>query len=148
MLLHKNNQFIYNNAAIKLPNNIYFDPCPDPCPVEGMVFYSEDLRAKVELHFVATEKDARSFLMEGSESYDDFQTLQPIMTVCANGIEGITTTSATQRYLYEEYVFAIPGEKPTLLDICIEQKKESPANPEQYSRLVAELLEGLQAIGL
>ena len=44
MLLHQDNKFIYNNiAAIKIPNNVYLDPSPDPCPIEGRVLYTKDL---------------------------------------------------------------------------------------------------------
>ena len=147
MLLHKNHKFIYNHAAtIQLPNNVYLDPCPDPCPVEGLVLYSEDMRARAEIHFITTEKDPETFLKEGTECYDTFQCTKPIMTVRTNEIEGLTMSYTTKRYIYEEYVFPIPGEEATLLNLCIEQQRETPTNPDQYAQLITELLAGVQVI--
>ena len=48
-----------------------------------------------------------------------------------------------KRYIYEVYVFSINGEVPTLLDICMEQKKENPANAEQCAILIAEFIAGI-----
>ncbi len=147
MLLHKNHKLIYKNvAAIEIPNNVYLDPCPDPCPVEGLVLYSEDMCTRADINFITTEKDARSFLEEGSEVYESFQSIKPLSSVSTNGVEGFSMTYATSRYIYEEYVFTIPGDDPTLLNICIEQRKERPADSAQYAQLVEELLAGIKII--
>ena len=147
MLLHQDNKFIYNNiAAIKIPNNVYLDPSPDPCPIEGMVLYTKDLRAQVDINFVETEADARAFLDEfideELECYESFECLKPTSPLTTNGIEGFTVTYATKQYLYEEYAFNLPGGE-TLLSICIEQKRDKPADATQYAQLVAELLAGI-----
>ena len=144
MLLHKNNKFIYNNvAAIKIPNNVYLDPCPDPCPIEGMVLYTEDKLAQLEINFIETDKSPRAFLEEGKECYESFLWLKPISAVVTNGLEGLTMSYATERYVYEEYALALPG---SLLNVCIEQKKGCLTNHEKYVQLIAELLEGLERI--
>ena len=144
MLLHQDNKFIYNlAAAIKLPNNIYLDPCPDACPIEGMVFYSQDQRARAEINFVETEADARAFLEEEGECYESFQCLKPIAAISTNGVNGFTMTFATTYHIYEEYAFSLPGNEPTLLNICIEQQKSKPADVLQCAQLVAELLAGI-----
>ena len=141
MLLHKNNKFVYDNrAAIELPDNIYLDPCPDPCPTEGMVLYSEDQLAKVEIHFVNTKRDAETFLKESTEVFDSFQCTKPVACVKTNGIDGFTVSYTTNRFIYEEYVFVIPGEEQTLLNICFEQKKNKPANQEIYAKMRDELI--------
>ncbi len=147
MLLHKNNKLTYKNVAtIEIPNNVYLDPSPDPCPIEGIVLYSEDMRAKAEVQFVTTAKDASTFLEEAGEDYDSFQCIKPISTVRANGGDGFSMTYATKHYLYEEYAFTLPGEDPTLLNICIEQRKEEPADSTLYAQLVTDLLSGVKTI--
>ena len=147
MLLHKNNKFIYNNvAAIKIPNNVYLDPCPDPCPIEGMVLYTEDKLAQLEINFIETDKTPRAFLEEGKECYESFEWLKPISAIVTNGLEGLTMSYATTHHVYEEYAFTLEGAKPCLLSICIEQKKGSLTNQEKYAQVVAELLEGVECI--
>ena len=47
--------------------------------------------------------------------------------------------------VYEEYAFAIPGDTPALLSICLEQKKDSPADDEVLIQLRDELLGGIIA---
>ena len=146
MLLHKNHKFIYNNvAAIEIPNNVYFDCCPDPCPIEGMVFHTADMRAEVDINFIKTSKDARTYLEEGTEGFSTVECVKPVSDVSTNGIDGFTMTYTTDRYSYEEYVFTLPGDD-LLLSICIEQKRENPADPELCAQLVAELLAGIQII--
>ena len=146
MLKHQNNKFIYNNAAaIKIPNNVYLDPNPDPCPVEGMVLYSEDLRARVIVDFVETEKDASTFFLEECKGYDNYQCIKPLSAIRTNGADGFTIVYSLD-CIYEEYAFSLHGDKPQLLNICIEQKKWATADPTQYAQLVAELLEGIEIL--
>ena len=146
MLLHKDKKFIYKNlAAIEIPNNVYLDPSPDPCPIEGMVLYTEDTCAKVDIHFVTTEKDARTFLKEGTEVFESYKCTKPTAPISANGLEGFTVAYTTSRYIYEEFVFTLV-DGSELLNIFIEQKRDKPADPTQYARLVADLLKGVKAI--
>lgn len=147
MLLHQNNQFTHNHVAITLPGRVYLDTCPDPCPLEeGLVLYSEDMCAKVELNFVTTDKDAQSFLKEGAECYESFRCTKSITIIGTNALNGFTMGYTTSRYIYDEYVFTIPGQEATLLHICIEQQKVKPADTEQYKKLVAELLAGIKIV--
>ena len=146
MLLHKNNKFIYKNAAtIELPNNVYLDPSPDPCLIEGIVIYSSDMRARIELNFVATEKEARAFLEEGLAVYETVECTKPMTPVSTNGIEGFTIAYATKRHSYEEYAFTL-ADGSELLSVCIEQKRDNLADPTQYSQLISELLAGVQIV--
>ena len=145
MLLHQDHKFFYKNiATFQVPNNVYLDPSPDPCPIEGMVLYTKDQCAQVDINFVDTDADACAFLEEERECYESFQCLKPISEVTTNGIKGFTMTYATKHHIYEEYTFNLPGEEPTLLNICIEQKKYKQAAPTQYAQLVTELLRGIE----
>ena len=145
MLLHKNHQFIHNHVAITLPDNVYLDTCPDPCPMEeGLTIYSEDMCAKAELNFVTAEKDAQTFLKEGVECYESIQYTKSMIMARTDALDGFTMGYITSRYIYDEYVFIVPVKRNTLLHICIEQKKVKPADPEQYKKLVAELLAGIK----
>ena len=141
MLLHQNNKFIYDNhVAVELPNNVYLDPCPDICPIEGIVLHSEDLLAKAEFHFLATEKGARAFLEETPDLYETFHWLKPIFDVKANGLCGFGASYETTRFIYDDYAFTIPGKEKTLLIITIEQKKSTPANSDLYAKFREELV--------
>ncbi len=147
MLLHKDDHFIYNcRVAVKLPNNVYLDTAPYPYPVEGMVYYSEDMRTKVEINFVETEKGAKFFLESVAEELETFKRLKATTKLCANGHEGYTMTYGLSREIIEEYTFAIPGETPALLDICLTQRKEKLSDPELYAKLQEEVLAGLSLV--
>ena len=101
---------------------------------------------QVVINFVDTDADACAFLEEECECYESFQCLKPISEITTNGIKGFTMTYATKRHIYEEYTFNLPGEEPTLLNICIEQKKYKQADPTQYAQLVVELLSGIALV--
>lgn len=149
MLLHKNNKLIYKNRiAVKLPNNAYLDPSPDPVPLEGIVMFSEDLRTKIELSFLETEKSASGFLQEAAESFENFELLEEMSGVCANTLLGVTMTYSSSGELCEEYVYSIPDNTPVLLDICLVQKKDAPSEAALYERLIAELMSGIEPICL
>lgn len=143
MLLHQDHKFIHNNVAFKIPNNVYLDACPDPSPIEGMVLYSKDQRARIEIFFVETESSARAFLEEERECYETFQSLKQILPITVNAIDGCSLSFATKHHRYEEYAFNIPGEVAELLDICIEQRQDNPTDPTQCAQIVAELLSGI-----
>ena len=147
MLLHKDHHFIYNcRAAVKLPNNVYLDTAPDPYPIEGMVYYSEDMRTTVEINFVETEKGAKFFLESVEDELETFKRLKATTRLCANGLEGYTMTYGSSREIIEEYTFAIPGETLALLDICLTQRKDTLSDPELYAKLKEEVLAGLSLI--
>ena len=145
MLLHQDNQFICNNVAFKLPNNVYLDACPDPTPIEGMVLYSKDQRARIEFNLVENGSGAYAFLEEERECYETFQCIKPTSPITANELEGYTLQFATKHHLYEEYAFNIPG-KAMLLSICIEQKKDLPTDAAACTQIVTELLEGIRIL--
>ena len=146
MLLHKDKKFIYKNlAAIEIPNNVYLDPSPDPCPIEGMVLYSEDMCARVDIHFLSAEKESRAFLIEGAEVFENYECTKPIAPISTNGLEGFTMAYNTSRYSYEEYAFNI-GDGSELLNICIEQKRDKPADQTRYRQLITDLLTGIKTI--
>ena len=147
MLLHKNNHFIYNcRAAVQLPNNVYLDTAPDPSPIEGMVFYSEDMKTRVEINFVETEKSAKYFLESAADIYESFKCLKAATMLCVNGFEGYAMTYGAGREIIEEYTFTIPGENPALLDICLIQRKDKLSDPELYTKLQKEVLAGISVI--
>lgn len=146
MLLHQDHQFIYHHrAALQLPNHVYLDPCPDPIPNEGMVLFSTDGRAKIQINFLETDQDARSFLEDSAEELEDFHCLAPVRAVHANGLDGYTMTYTVCREIYEEYVFAIPGSEPALLDVWLEQQKDKPADATLYTQIRDELISGIAA---
>ena len=147
MLLHKDNKLIYNNrAALKLPNNVYVDPNPEPCPIEGMVLFSEDLSTKIEVNFLETDKDAQTFLQEITESFERFEQLKETSIICTNALYGVAMTYSLSSEICEEYVFTLPGNTPALLNVCFEQKKDNPSDVVQYEQLVAEFLAGIAPI--
>ena len=144
MLLHKNNKLIYNNrAASQLPNNVYIDPNPDPCPIEGLVLYSADQLIQIQYNFIETSKDARTFLEEIATHFESFKCLTPTSIVHINGLEGVSMTYSLKRESYEEYVFVLPGEEPALLNVWLEQKMDAPADATQYDRLKTDVLAGI-----
>ena len=147
MLLHQNDRFIYDlRVAIKLPNNVFLDPNPDPCPVEGMVLYTEDFRTRIELNFLVSSQDIKSYLEEATEGYESVQYIAPLRNIETNGIEGVTMTYALSREIYEEYVFALPGSNPALLNVYFEQKKGQPSNEAEYARVRDELIAGISLL--
>ena len=55
-------------------------------------------------------------------------------------------TYATKNYVYEKYAFSLPGNEPTLLNIRIEQAKDTLTEQTHYAQLIAELLEGIEIL--
>lgn len=145
MLLHQNNHFIFDRrVAIKLPDNVFLDPNPDPCPAEGMVLYTEDFRTRININFIVVNQDIKSFLEDGTENHPSAEYIAPIRDIESNGLLSSTATYAFHNEICEEYVFAIPGNIPALLDVCFEQKKGDPSNEAEYTRVRDELIAGIK----
>ena len=147
MLLHKNHKFIFDNrAAIQLPDSIYFDCNPDVYPMEGFVLHSEDLSIQIDINFVKTDKDAWTYLLEIKDTFEYLEYLEPIRAIVLNGMPGFVLSYALCKETFEEYALSIPGDEPTLLNICFVQKKDQPADATEYARLRDEIIAGLSLV--
>lgn len=71
MVLHQNNRFIYNNTvAVRIPNNLCFDYCPEGIRKEAIELISPDESFQLIIGFQTTAKSARTFEEEGYEELD------------------------------------------------------------------------------
>ena len=147
MIQHRNGKFICaDRVALKLPNDVFLDFNPPVIPIEGMIFYSSDLKITIDVGLVETPKDARSFLLSAWEDYETLRIVTPAKPVTVGSMEGYSMTYALTREVMEEYVLTVPGEEPWLLDICLTQKVGEQSDPADYARLRDELLAGIELV--
>ena len=147
MVQYRNGKFICaDRVALTLPNNVFLDFDSPVIPVEGMIFYSPDLKTTIDVGLVETPKDAHSFLLSAQEDYEITRIVTPVSPVTVGSMEGYGMTYALTRDILEEYVLTVPGEEPWLLDICLSQEMEEQSDPADYARLRDELLAGIELV--
>lgn len=147
MIQYTNGRFVCGNRiALKLPDDIWLDFDPPVIPNEGMIFYSEDLKVTIDVNLLETAQDACTFLESTREDYETFQVVRDLQRVSVASLEGYGLTYATEHEIYEEYALSVPGDVPALLDVCLTQRLDDPADREIYVRVRDELLAGLEPI--
>lgn len=145
MIQHRNGRFICGNRiAFKLPDNVFLDTDPPVIPNEGMIFYSEDLKVTIDVDFLETAQDARSFLLSVQEDCETFRPIRELQRVSVGSLEGYGMTYALSDEICEEYALTVPGAEPALFTVCLAQQLDELADAEIYAKLRDELLAGIE----
>lgn len=148
MIQHQSGHFVYNDrAAIRLPNGLCIDYFPDCTYADAFQLIAPDGSFRLLLGFHDVEKDARTFLEELSETFDQFTILEPVHAIeNRKGILGYATAYALSSEICEEVSADLPGEPQALFFARFWRTKDKPFDQELYEQAKAELLQQLRFI--
>ena len=147
MIQYRNGKFICGGrVAIKLPDNVWLDFDPPVIPEHGMIFCSPDLKTKIDVDLLEIAQEPRTYLQDFAEGFDSYQPIRDLCHVRIGALEGYGMAYATEHEVYEEYALSVPGDPPALLNVCLEQRRDDPADRAIYVRVRDELLQGIEPI--
>ena len=82
MILHQDNQFIYNyRAAVKLPNGLAIDYSHEAEFTDEFRLIAPDGSFKLSFGFITVETSAQTFTEEIYEHYDQITAVEPVYRV-------------------------------------------------------------------
>ena len=111
MILHQDNQFIYNyRAAIKLPNGMAIDYSHEVEFTDEFRLIAPDGSFKLSFGFITVEKSAQTFTEEIYEHFDHITAVEPVYRVeTASGLSGYATSYDIGDELCEEFAIDLTG---------------------------------------
>ena len=111
MILHQDNQFIYNyRAAIKLPNGMAIDYSHEVEFKDELRFIAPDGSFKLSFGFITVEKSAQAFTEEIYEHFDSITAVEPVYEIeTGSGLSGYATSYDLGEELCEEFAIDLAG---------------------------------------
>ena len=111
MILHQDNQFIYNyRAAIKMPNGMAIDYSHEVEFTDEFRLVAPDGSFKLSFGFITVEKSAQTFTEEIYEHFDQITAVEPVYAIeAAFGLWGYATSYDIGDELCEEFAIDLTG---------------------------------------
>lgn len=94
--------------------------------------------------FISRENSARNYIEHLLQT--DHRNVQGVGFLQTNDMAGYHVDYVTTYEVYEEYVFDVPTEPQSVLNVCFQRRKDQPYDRELMENVRAQLLDSIELV--
>ena len=145
MILHQDNQFIYNGiAAVQFPNGMCIDCDNESGGEDRFQFVSPDGKLRLCMEFFTSSKSARELIEELNDP-EEHEIIFPIRAIkTPTGVRGYVITYAVGDDRYEEGTLNLGGD--ARFNYWLWQERDNPCDYSLLEQVKSELLDNIKII--